>query len=128
MAGKVTAMSRSARVLAARLRSGASTGAPEDPNDAGYGTFMFFVFLTCVLIVAALVCVLAVVVAWWMLAVVVTIMLSLTAVVMTVLMGALGTTAESYPDLEQVAPAPTVARPVPPVRVATHRASTALHR
>ena len=121
-------MLQSGRVMAGRVRSRASMGAPEDPNDAGYGTFMFLVFLTCVLIVAALVCVLAVVVAWWMLAVVVAVMLGLTAVVMAVLMGALGTTAESYPDLENAVPAPTVVRPLRPVGLAAHRASTASHR
>jgi hypothetical protein len=113
--------------MAGRGRSRASMGAAEDPDDAGYGTFMFFVFLTCVLTVAAMVCVLAVVAAWWMLAVVVAIMLGLTAVVMAVLMGALGTTAESYPDLEAT-PAPTVVRPLRPVGVAAHRASTVSHR
>jgi hypothetical protein len=114
--------------MAGRVRSRASTGVAEDPDDAGYGTFMFFVFLTCVLSVAAMVCVLAVVVAWWMLAVVVAIMLSLTAVVIAVLIGALGTTAESYPDLEEATPPPTVVRPLRPVGVAAHRASTVSHR
>lgn len=73
----------------------------EAPGDATYGWEMFVAFIAAVLAITITVAVLALVGSWWMLGVAMVVHVAVTATMMKLVLGALGSEEHAYPDARQ---------------------------